>query len=140
MNDKQIDRLLNRLENECNNELQLIESFDLCYFETDYLEEIYANWKARRKILVTEYNRLLLLAALSPIWLIIGLIGTYFHITVLSYFTYFFPISLAIFIYGMFRSYQEFGGLKHYDSLGDSVRQELIRRRDPLQYNYNYEV
>ncbi len=130
MNDKRIDQLMARLEREHNDELNFIEQFDLCYFETTYLEELYKKWKVKYKKLMRQYHQLLLLAALSPIWLIVGLFGAYFKMMILAFFAYLFPASIAIFILGMFQIYQKSGGIKHCNTVGKSVHQELTRRRD----------
>lgn len=72
MKDKAIDKYLKDLEVEFSDELNAILHFDLSEYPTQYLYELREKWKARKVVHKTIFKQLFFLAALSPLWPIIG--------------------------------------------------------------------
>ncbi len=128
MNDKQIDVFLSKLEKQYSNDLNLIEQFEIGYFDTSYLEHVYVKWQLKEKNLTRKCNYLMMLALSSPTWLVIGFIGTHIQSSFFTAFIYLFPISISITIIGIFQLYHQHGGLKQYKTIGKTIRQELLQR------------
>lgn len=132
MNDKQIDVFLSKLEKRYNDELNLIQHFDMAYFDTHYLEQLYVKWQLKEKSLNRKYYHLMILALSSPIWLLIGLLGAQIQSYFLAALIYFFPASIFITSIGIFQLYHQYGGLRQYKTIGKTVRQELLQRTHSL--------
>jgi hypothetical protein len=128
MNDKQIERFLSTLEKRYNNELNLIQQFDMAYFDTEYLEQLYVKWQLEEKSLNQKYYHLIVLALSSPIWLLIGGLGTLIQSYFLAALIYLFPTSILITSIGIAQLYHQYGGLTQYKTIGKTVRQELLQR------------
>lgn len=132
MNDKQIDRLLHRIEKEHQCELKMLNQFRIDYFETAYLEELLKKWKVAHQKLQIAHKKLLLFAACSPLWLVMGVYAKYAEIPYLSYAGLLFPISIFVFMNALLLLYKKHGSLKQHDHLGDILELELSRRRDRM--------
>ncbi len=132
MNDKQMERFLSKLEKRYNNELNLIQQFDMAYFDTHYLEQLYIKWQLEGKKIHHKYNCLIVLALSSPIWLLIGWLGTHIQSSFLTALIYLFPTSILIISIGTIQLYHQYGGLAQYKTIGKTVRQELIQRSQKM--------
>lgn len=128
-----IDELLEKLEDEHQDELEMVYQFELEYFSTRYLEEIHHKWLARCNSLRLFHQRMVLLGAFSPVWLIIGIIGlVVLEDRLISMFIIFFPIFMFVSIGGMVHLYLRYGGLKRQEDMGEIIKDELRRRRRQL--------
>lgn len=132
MTDKQIDRLLSRIEWEHQDELNMVNQFNLDYFSTNYLEEIYAHWYERSEKLRAFYRSTLQFAFLASAFMLAGIVGMASNIDLLMPFLY--VASLVMF--GCFVSLvylnRNFGSIRHNEYIGDKIRAELRRRYNTL--------
>lgn len=132
MNDKHIDRLLARIERECQDDLKLVRQFEISYFDTQYLEELYKQWKQLRASVHRGYEYLIGIVATAPIFILLSGIGEWLEVSWLSAFIFGFPISMLAFLVGMIIQHQKHGSLKQYERTGAIVRAELQRRYDKM--------
>ncbi|NJL76596.1 MAG: hypothetical protein HC892_17855 [Saprospiraceae bacterium] len=132
MNDKHIDKLLARIERECRDDLKLVRQFEISYFDTHYLEELYKQWKQLRANVHRSYEYLVAIVATAPIFILLSGIGEWLEISWLSAFIFGFPISILAFLVGMIVQHKKHGSLKQYERTGAIVRSELQRRHDKM--------
>jgi hypothetical protein len=129
MKDKAIDKYLTNLEVEFSDELNSVLHFDLSEYPTQYLYELREKWKVRKVLHKTVFKQLLLLAALSPIWLVIGIFSSYYTDNFwLPKVAFLFPISVLIFVLSLFRVYKKFGGIQKQEYIGRLIKTEIENR------------
>lgn len=129
MKDKAIDKYLKNLEIEFSDELNCVLHFDLSEYSTQYLYELKAKSTHRKIVHRTIFKQLLLLAALSPIWLIIGIFAAYFTDSFwLPKVAFLFPLSVLIFVVALFRLHQKFGGIQKQSYIAQLIKAEIEKR------------
>jgi hypothetical protein len=132
MNDKHINRLLSRIEKECQDDLKLVYQLDVNYFDTEFLESLYEKWLEHRKQVYHQYKYLIGLVAIAPVFLLIGGIGNWLDNNFFATFIFGFPIFLLVFLIGMLIQNKKYGSLKQYEHTGKIVRSELQRRYNKM--------
>jgi len=133
MKDQQIEALLEGLEKEHQNELDMVYQFELDYFSTPYLEEIHHKFIARCQFLRQIHRRMLIIGILSPIWLIIGIIGLFvLENTFVSMLILLFPLFMTVCIGGLLWLFVRYGGIKRQEDTVEIIRDEIRRRRRQL--------
>lgn len=129
MKDKAIDKYLTNLEVEFSDELNSILHFDLSEYPTQYLYELREKWKVRKVLHKTVFKQLLLLAALSPVWLVIGIFSSYYTDNFwLPKVAFLFPISILLFVLSLFRVYKKFGSIQKQAYIGQLIKTEIEKR------------
>ncbi len=129
MKDKAIDKYLAKLEAEFSDELNCVLHFDLSEYSTKYLYELHEKWNKQKIIHQNIFKQLLFLAALSPLWLIIGIGASYLTNNFwLPKLAFLFPISVLIFVICLFRVYQRFGGIQKQAYIGQLLKTEIEKR------------
>ena len=102
MKDQHIEALLDELEKEHKDELEMVYQFELDYFSTTYLEEIHKKFLARCQFLRQIHRRLVIIGVLSPVWLVIGIIGIFvLENTFVSLLILLFPLFMTVCIGGL---------------------------------------
>jgi len=133
MEDQQIEALLENLEKEHKDELDMVYQFELDYFSTPYLEELHKKFLHRCRHLRQIHRRLVIIGILSPVWLVIGIIGIFvLENTIVSLLITLFPVFMTVCIIGLVWLFVRYGGLKRQEDTADIIRDEIRRRRRQL--------
>jgi len=133
MEDQHIEALLTELEKEHKDELDMVYQFELDYFSTIYLEEIHKKFLARCQFLRQIHRRLVIIGVLSPVWLVIGIIGIFvLENTIISLLILLFPLFMTVCIGGLVWLFVRYGGLKRQEDTAEIIRDEIRRRRRQL--------
>ena len=132
MTDKQIDRLLSRIEWDHQDELNMVNQFDMDYFSTDYLEEIYTRWYERCERLRAFYKSTLQLVLVACSCMLFGIVGLIGNIVFLTPFFYVAFILMLAYAASMTYLSRHFGSIRTNEDIGDKIRAELRRRYDAM--------
>ncbi len=130
MTDKQIDRLLTRMEREHEDELNMVNQFNMHYFSTDYLEYIYEIWCERCVRLRSFYKAGLKLMLVACACSTFGLLGLALEIEFLTTFLYIAFILMLAYCASMLYLNKNFGSIRRNEYVGEKIRTELRRRYD----------
>lgn len=129
MKDKAIDNYLRSLEKEYADELDCILFYDLSDYTTTYLYELKDKCDIRKTLHRQGFKKLIWFAAISPLWLIIGVIAALATNNVwLPKIIILFPISIAFFLFGLFKLHRQFGGIQKQEYIGRLIETEINRR------------
>lgn len=132
MTDKQIDRLLSRIEWDHQDELNMINQFNMDYFATEYLEDMYTRWYDRCERLRDFYKKSLQLMLLACACMIAGLVGLILNFPLLFTAFYVAFILMIGFSASMIYLNRHFGSIRRNEHIGDKIRTELRRRYDTM--------
>jgi hypothetical protein len=129
MKGKSIDNYLRSIERDYANELDCILFYDLSDYTTDYLYELEKKCSTRQIIYRQVFKKLIWLGAISPIWLIIGIIALFTTSNLwLPKVVILFPISIVFFLVGLFKLYRQFGGIQKQEYIGRLIENEINLR------------
>jgi hypothetical protein len=129
MKGKSIDNYLRSIERDYANELDCILFYDLSDYTTDYLYELEKKCSTGQIIHRQVFKKLIWLGAISPIWLIIGIIALFTTSNLwLPKVVILFPISIVFFLVGLFKLYRQFGGIQKQEYIGRLIENEINLR------------
>lgn len=126
---RDIDQLLQFLENSAEDELDLLVSTGPEYYPTHQLYRLFGQWQVKSRWF-KQFNTLILwIAALAPAWLILGISALAFSWRWTGlFFLALFPLSFVLFFAGLFFMRRMFRSKGHLESAGDRIVQELKKR------------
>jgi|AntRauTorckE5430_2_1112549.scaffolds.fasta_scaffold05272_3 hypothetical protein len=129
MNDKSIDNYLRSVEKEYSDELDCVLFYDLNDYTTGYLYELRDKCENRQVLHRQVFKKLIWLGAVSPLWLIIGMVAAFATNNIwLPKIILLFPISVAFFLFGLFKLHRQFGGMQKQEYIGRVIETEISRR------------
>ena len=129
MKDKSIDNYLRSLEREYSDELDCVLFYDLSDYTMDYLYELRDKCESRQILHRQVFKKLIWLGAISPLWLIIGILGIFVtDNSWLPKIIILFPISIVFFLFGLFKLHRQFGGMQKQEYIGRLIETEINRR------------
>lgn len=126
---RNLNRVLQTLEDDAGDELALLESTGPQYFSTPELWKLRGQWEVKNRLFRDFQAFLLRLAAFSPVWIVLwglcSLIG-WSYLALL--FLFMFPVSFMVFFAGLYYLRRVFKGKGHLDATGEMIVKELRRR------------
>lgn len=127
---RNLDKLVDHLENGAADELGQLESVGTEYYTTEQLLRLRGQWEVKNA-LFNRFQRLFLsIVAISPGWLILwGILNWAQQITLSLFFLSLFPLSFVIFFAGLWFMYRFFKGRGHLDRVGEMIAEELTERK-----------
>lgn len=129
MKDKSIDNYLRSLEKEYSDELDCVLVYDLNDYSTNYLYELRDKCTSRQILHRQVFKKIIWLGAISPLWLIIGIVAALATNNIwLPKIIILFPISIALFLFGLFKLHRQFGGMQKKEYIGRLIETEINRR------------
>ncbi|MEM9991174.1 MAG: hypothetical protein AAF738_05380 [Bacteroidota bacterium] len=132
MTDQQIDRLLTRLEHDHQDDLNLVCQFDMIYFSTECLEDMYAHWHTRSEKLHTFHKSNLQIIAFTALAMLLGAVGFALEIVYLMPFFYVAILTLLASFFSLLYLNRNFGSIRNNNRIGQKIRAELHRRYNTL--------
>ncbi len=126
---RNLDQVLQSLEDDAGDELELLESTGPEYFSTPELWKLRGKWEVKNRLFRDFQNFLMRLAAFSPVWIagwgLCSLVGwSYFSLL----FLFMFPVSFIVFFAGLYYLRRVFKGKGHLDTVGEMIVRELRKR------------
>lgn len=130
MASRDLDQMLQHLEDHAENELSFLADTGAEYFSTAQLIRLKGQWQVKFQ-LFEQLNRILVrIIATSPIWLILWMAASALQMTILGLcFLLLFPFSFLLFFCGQFFLRFAFKGNGHQENVGDMIDRELEKRR-----------
>lgn len=127
---RDLDQMLQNLEEHAENELSFLADTGAEYFSTAQLIRLKGQWQVKYQ-LFEQFNFLLVrVIATSPIWLILWMVASALHWSILGLcFLVLFPFSFLVFILGQFFLRFAFKGSGHQEEVGKMIDRELEKRR-----------
>ena len=126
---RNLERVLQYLEENAEDELELLESTGPEYFSTPELWKLRGQWEVKNRLFRDFQGFLIRLAAFSPVWIAVwglcSLIGWSYPALL---FLFMFPVTFLAFFAGLYYLRKVFKGKGHLDNTGEMIVRELRRR------------
>ena len=132
------EKAFEQLNEQHKNEMELLDSVGPSYFHTSQLLRMQGQLEVKFEWMLRLQRISMVLAALSPIWLLISFIAALFHDESFSRFAMaMFPITLTFFLVTIGLIAKYFKGKGHLEKMESTIREELKRRQkeDTDQYD-----
>ncbi len=129
MDVQNIDRLLNTIEENAEDELSFLLSTGPAYFSTAQLLRLKGQWEAKNAIFHKTYTACLRIGASAPVWPLLWMLCKNIGLPFLGLvFLFLFLFSLCFFLGGMLLMRYLFHGNGHLDMVGAIINEELQKR------------
>ena len=131
MNDPKINQLLLDIERKAGNDFELLEECGAEYFSTSDLLEMRGKWREQMRIYRHLHKTAIIIAAVSPIWALIGYGFIYLNQVALAVLSLFLvPFSFLIFGALFFYLRRQFKSYSFLNYVGRLIETELTYRQD----------
>lgn len=128
---RNLDQLVNHLEQGAADELAQLEAVGVAFYSTEQLLRLRGQWEVKNELFHYFQRLIVKVVAFSPVWLLLWGIAHWLQWTLLSlFFLSLFPLSFFLFFFGLWFMYRFFKGKGHLDRVGEDIAIELTRRKE----------
>lgn len=136
MEDLKIDKLLENIEHEASDEFTQLLSVGGKYFPTAELLYLKGRWKERYATFLKLHRLLLVIAATSPVLLLLGTAFAFLNIHYPAFVLITLsPIAFLVFLAGSYALKREYNSKGHLEHIGLIIHQEINNRIQARQIN-----